>query len=356
MNRRESSTRPMPSNINQDELKECLFITFRFIHNLIDEGIPFVSVLNTEAKVTRAGKVLMALGNVVSSKDWHEVKRCNITTKSIIHWINHVFGDNISPGGYDSIRRDILRPLLLIGLVEQPNDLARNNPTRGFYLSDEAISYLTKIHQQSTDRTIKNVAKEVAEKFKQLTPSGLGTRFDYSFENSMNVHVGEGHEICLESGGHNLLQKAAIEMFLPIYDPDYRVLYLGDAKDRYILYDVRTLSVLGVGDLTKSQKLPDVLVWCPKREKLLLIEAVHSSGAVTDIRVEELKPLLKNVEVEVEYLTVFKDRSMFKKFASSMAWDSMVWLMDEPKGIIRYQTIITASEDTANIECLMDCE
>lgn len=355
MQRRDSFL-PVICDDTKMEVGKTLKSVERYLNFLIEHECPFLNNINTPQKVRKAAKVLMAIGNVIRRTDWEHVNNQSATTKSIIRWINHVFGDNINPGGYDNIRRNLLRPLLLAGLVKQPTDMARNNPTRGFYIADQFLIQLRTLVIERTLRLMDRNAKEFSTQCKkQLAFTVDQKKCDHvKMLDSLKVDIGEGRFIWLEKGEHNLLQKAVIELFLPTYDPLFKVLYLGDAKERYLVYDKQSLTLLGVADMTQNQKLPDVLVWCPSHDCILVIEAVHSSGAVTDMRLAELCYLFKNVDVKLCYLTVLKDQSMFKRFSSTIGKDTMVWIMENTDQVIKFETIQKPDVVNQFVDCIID--
>ena len=69
---------------------------------------------------------------------------------------------------------------------------------------------------------------------------------------------------------------------------------------------------------------------------LFLIEAVHSSGPISPVRLEELKSLTYNCTVDIVYVTAFLDRSTFRKFAPELAWETEVWIADSPDHMIHF--------------------
>jgi len=60
-------------------------------------------------------------------------------------------------------------------------------------------------------------------------------------------------------------------------------------------------------------ELPDIIAFSRKNNWLYLIEAVHSSGPMSEIRVLELKKILKECKSELIFITGFLTRADFKK-------------------------------------------
>jgi type II restriction enzyme len=67
-----------------------------------------------------------------------------------------------------------------------------------------------------------------------------------------------------------------------------------------------------------------------------LIEAVHSSGAINETRLLELKKLTENCTADIVYVTVFLNRIAFKKWIADIAWETEVWIADNPDHLIHF--------------------
>lgn len=67
-----------------------------------------------------------------------------------------------------------------------------------------------------------------------------------------------------------------------------------------------------------------------------MIEAVHSSGPISPIRLLELKKLTEQCEAEIIFVTAFLERNTFRQFAPEIAWETEVWIADAPDHIIHF--------------------
>ena len=80
-------------------------------------------------------------------------------------------------------------------------------------------------------------------------------------------------------------------------------------------------------------------MWClydRKKNWLFLVEAVTSHGPMTPKRIVELKALLKDSKAELIFVTAFPDRTEFRKHMADIAWETEVWLMDNPEHMIHF--------------------
>ena len=66
------------------------------------------------------------------------------------------------------------------------------------------------------------------------------------------------------------------------------------------------------------------------------MEAVTSHGPMTPKRVMELKKLLKDSKAGLVFVTAFPDRAEFRKNVADVAWETEVWLMDNPEHMIHF--------------------
>ncbi|NOT63439.1 MAG: hypothetical protein HOP19_24780, partial [Acidobacteria bacterium] len=69
---------------------------------------------------------------------------------------------------------------------------------------------------------------------------------------------------------------------------------------------------------------------------LLLIEAVTSAGPVDGKRRKELKQLFSGSHAGLVFVTVFATRSAMKSFLTQIAWESEVWIAEDPEHMIHF--------------------
>jgi type II restriction enzyme len=100
-------------------------------------GIPVD--MKTERARERMAVCFLAVANVTD--DWSNASdsMC-LKTREIIAIVNQKFGENISSGSYDDIRRKDLKLLTVANVIVNSGDdlsLATNAPTRGYSLHSE---------------------------------------------------------------------------------------------------------------------------------------------------------------------------------------------------------------------------
>ena len=129
--------------------------------------------------------------------------------------------------------------------------------------------------------------------------------------------------------------KDVLEKFCPLHTPGGVVLYVGDAGDKYKLFERKYLSGLGVR-VDEHGKMPDVVVHFKAKNWLVLIEAVTSHGPVNIKRHNELKELFKNSTAGLVFVTAFEARKAMVRYLGEIAWETEVWVAESPTHLIHF--------------------
>jgi len=131
------------------------------------------------------------------------------------------------------------------------------------------------------------------------------------------------------------IKKALIEEFLPRFGSDCTVLYIGDTSNKTLHIELEELKKLNFFELSYNE-LPDIIAYSKKHNWLYLIEAVHSSGPMSETRVLELKKMLKDCKAELIFVTGFLTRPDFRKWMLYVAWETEVWIADNPDHLVHF--------------------
>lgn len=292
-------------------------------------GIPILD--KTGRQLERMALAFLALCNVQTRGIWQKSQSLDdnysLKTREIIDFINRQFGENISRGSYDDIRRKDLKHLILAQIVVSSHpDSARNDPKRGWAINSEYINVIRAYGSAHWDDALATVHHKTTLR-ERLSSSHNIPKIPITLPSGTTLQFGIGE--------HNQLQKAIIEEFLPRYGYDAQVIYVGDAEDKFLHYDRETATQLGLTQLA-HEELPDVIAYSTKKEWLYLIEAVHSSGAMTQERILALESLIENCSVPVIYMTAFLNRQTFRKFVADIAWETEVWIASDPDHVIHF--------------------
>ncbi|MBP7962156.1 MAG: hypothetical protein KBG20_16250 [Caldilineaceae bacterium] len=300
------------------------------IHILDRLGIPIED--KTARRLERMALAFLALCDVKTSADWPNAKSLDnghaLKTRDIIKYINTHFGENVSRGSYDDIRRkDLLHPMLAGIVVSANPQSARNNPSRAWAINPVYIEMIRAYLQDGWDALVTNFSDG-----RPLLAEELAARRSLS---KIPIQLPSGVTLQFGPGEHNRLQKAIIEEFLPRYGFGSKVIYIGDAENKFLHYDGHTADEIGLTPLA-HEELPDVVAYSRARNWLYLIEAVHSSGPMSPERVIALQPFLKDCKADTILVTAFMDQATFRKFVTNIAWETEVWIAASPDHLIHF--------------------
>lgn len=295
---------------------------------LVAVGIP-VGELTTDRRREKMAGACLAAGQIVESfKEAKSVMNGSfLTTRRIIEFENEHYGEQISSGSYDDIRRKDLKLLVDEGYVVNSSVLDRsatNNPNRGYTLSapfanlikvydtskwEKQLAYFIDVHQKAKEELER---KRAMERIPVTLPSGVTLE--------------------LSTGEHNLLQKKIVEDFLSLFGMGAKVLYIGDSTDKYLHRDTEALQQLHI--TLEHGTLPDIVAYSREKNLLFLIEAYHSSNPMNGERVSTLKQLVVDSGANVVFVTAFLNKLEGLKHLKEIAWETEVWFANEPEHMI----------------------
>lgn len=293
-------------------------------------GIPFRKL--TPRRLEKTALAFLAVLDVKDSSRWKKARDVSsehsMKTRDIIGWINKHFGETISMGSYDDIRRKDLKMLVLADIVVSTHpDAATNDSRRGYALNPTYTKAIRSYGSSEWGKELSRVKRSTVQLNKILERKRELSKIPVTLPTGVNLQ--------LTKGKHNDLQKAIIEGFLPIYGYEPELLYVGDTANKLLYLDEAGLKKLSFFELNHD-KLPDVISYSRKKNWLYLIEAVYSSGPMSETRVYELKKLTKGCTADIIYVTAFLDRQTFRKFMSDIAWETEVWIADNPEHLIHF--------------------
>jgi type II restriction enzyme len=254
----------------------------------------------------------------------------NITTREMIEFWNRHYGEDLSRGSYDDVKRKDLDVLMVAGVVTGSAgniDANPNDPTRGYAVTKEAADLLQTFGTNEWPAAV--------EEFKKIAGT-LRDRFNKGrVRKSIVIKTPSGKSLKLNQGDHNILQKQIVELFLPQFVPDAVLLYVGDATNKSLFMDESKLEKLGFFELS-HEMLPDVVAYSPKRNWIILIEAVHSANPIDHVRHLQMEESTKKCTAPCVYVSAFKDRASFRKWILEISWETEVWLAEEPEHLIHF--------------------
>jgi hypothetical protein len=131
------------------------------------------------------------------------------------------------------------------------------------------------------------------------------------------------------------LVRSVLREFCSRWTPGGTLAYVegGDLEPAY--FDETLLVELGV-DVDAHGKMPDVVLFYPERNWLLLVESVTSHGPVDGKRHQELKRLFSGSKAGLVYVTAFPSRALMSRYLGEIAWETEVWVADAASHLIHF--------------------
>ena len=79
-----------------------------------------------------------------------------------------------------------------------------------------------------------------------------------------------------------------------------------------------------------------MIAYSESKNLLFLIEAVHSSGEITELRMRKLRGKLSECTASLAFVSAFATRKDFRKFSANLAWESEAWIAENPDHMIHF--------------------
>lgn len=285
----------------------------------------------------RSGWVFLALANINPSDDWKNATAPLLPTVDIMAFIRDSYSKNYKPNSRETIRRQTLHQFEQARIIDRNRDdpsRATNSKNNNYSLNKPILNILSAYPNGDWKSKVKD--------YKKLVPE-LSAQYDRKLDmNKIPVKLPNGKSIKLSPGKHNQLHADIIHEFCSRFiGAPGEVLYIGDTASsrkeggKLMHLETKKLESLGVPAMSHD-KLPDVVVYDSEKKWLFLIEAVTSHGPVSPKRWIELEDAFKDCSVGLVYVTAFPDRTEFRKNAADIAWETEVWIADNPDHMIHF--------------------
>jgi hypothetical protein len=277
-----------------------------------------------------AAYTLLALLELRPELRWEEARAPLRGITPIIDFIAEAYGVRYAPNTRETIRDDAVKFFVEAGLLlRNPDDPTRptNSGKTVYQIEPSALALLRKVGTAGwTPALNKYLASRESLKHEIARKRDLAR---------VPVTLPDGSKVALSPGGQNPLIKAIIEQFCPAFAPGGVVIYIGDTENKLVHLEAKGLKSLGV-TLDSAAKIPDVIVHFTAKNWLLLIEAVTSAGPVDGKRRKELKELFAGCKAGLVFVTAFETRRTMQSFLSHIAWESEVWIAEDPDHMIHF--------------------
>jgi hypothetical protein len=278
----------------------------------------------------RSALCLLALLNLKKGQPWSASQNPLIGITPMMEFARDNYGKPYAPNSRETFRRFTVHQMVSAGIaLYNPDEPARpvNSPKAVYQIEAETLTLLRSFGTPAWNKKL--------EKYRK-TRKTLTARYANEREmKKLPVKLATGDTIRLSPGDHSQLIKAIIEEFAPRFVPGGILVYAGDTGEKWGYFDRELLTKLGVA-VDGHGKMPDVVIYYPERNWLLLVESVTSHGPVDGKRHEELAHLFAKSKSGLVYVTAFPSRAKMARYLGEIAWETEVWCADAPSHLIHF--------------------
>ncbi len=307
----------------------------------IDEAKQILKELGLPGKQqnNRSALVLLALCHLKEEDKWKNAKpvsmsvvgnKDNAKYEGVLRFISEHYGVKYAENSRETIRRQTLHQFVQAGILhhnpENP-ELPTNSKDNHYRLTPEALDVIRAYGSKKWKKELKSFLKNTGS----LKEKYAGNRE----LKKIPLVLPDGKSVKFSPGKHNELQIAVILEFAPRFAPGSELLYIGDTANKDLFSDREKIEELGI-PLDEHSKLPDVILIDRKRNWLFLIEAVTSHGPVSPKRLFELEEFLGKCTAGKIFVTAFPDFKTFKRHTNEIAWETEVWVAENPEHMIHF--------------------
>lgn len=298
----------------------------------INETVEFLKLFGMPKKQQneRTAYCLLSLVNITPEKEWRNAECPLVGITPMMDFARKYYGKDYAPNSRETFRRFSTHQLVQAGIaLYNPDEQNRpvNSPKAVYQISPAALDV---IKSYKTDEF-----KEKLEKFHSQQKS---LEEQYAHEREMNmvsVKIRDSYSINISPGKHSELIRNIIEEMAPRFLPESELVYIGDTGEKWGYYNQELAGNL-LFNVQQHGKMPDVILYAESKNWLVLVESVTSHGPVDSKRYIELEELFSSVTADKIYISAFPDKRTFTHFATDIAWETEVWIADNPSHMIHF--------------------
>lgn len=298
----------------------------------IDEALEILRALGlpTAQQNERSALTLLALLDLKPVTGWVEAGSPLRGITQMMDFFSKHYGKTYKPNTRESVRRQTVHQFLDAGIIiANPDNPKRPiNSGRTVYQIEPAV--LEVIQCFGTDQFERCLRAHL------INIETLQRK--YAQEREMTripVELPNGQTFTLSPGGQNVLISKIISEFCERFTHGGNVLYVGDADEKWMIFDEEGFRRLGI-TVDAHGKMPDVVIHFKKKDWLVLIEAVTSHGPIDPKRQAELKTLFASCRDRLVFVTAFLTRRDLTKFLGQISWETEVWVAESPDHLIHF--------------------
>lgn len=278
----------------------------------------------------RTAYCLLALLNITPDKAWGEAGSPLVGITPMMDFAREYYGKDYAPNTRETFRRFSMHQMVQAGIALYNPDMPdrpTNSPKAVYQISPAALDVIKAYG--SRDWTGKLAA------FKSMASTLTAQYAKERLMDMVKVKIRKDLQVSLSPGKHNELIRAIIEDMAPRFIPGSTLVYIGDTGEKWGFFDDALSARLGFS-VEVHGKMPDVILWQEEKNWLVLVESVTSHGPVDSKRYIELSELFSSVHADKVFISAFPDKRTFARFASDVAWETEVWVADNPTHMVHF--------------------
>lgn len=276
----------------------------------------------------RTALCLLALLGLGPRLAWSKATDPMVGITPMMEFARMQYRRRYKPNSREMFRRQSIHQLVQAGIVLQNPDCPDrpvNSPKTFYQIAPNVLCLLRKYGTECWGRSL-----QVYEK----RHKSLALRYANARRmKQIPVRMGDGKILHLTPGKHSHLIRDVIKQFASRFTPGALILSLGDTGKKWAVRDDVRFKKLGI-ILDKHGKMPDVVLYDTRRNWLLLVEVVTSHGPVNPKRHAELRIQFAKSRAGLVFVTAFPSRGIMNKFWNELAWETEVWVADNPAHLI----------------------
>ncbi|MEG0692488.1 MAG: BsuBI/PstI family type II restriction endonuclease [Oscillospiraceae bacterium] len=267
--------------------------------------------------------VLLAMTHIKEASEWHTAQSAWIRIHDILQFTKENYNVEYAENSRETFRKQAIHHFRTAAIIED-NGMATNSPNYRYRITLEALELLQSYGNALWDQKL--------DAFKNHHQTLIDTYASKKKMEKMPVNI-NGESFTFSPGKHNELQKYIIEEFAPRFAPNCECLYVGDTIAKDLVKNVEKLEELGF-EITLHDKMPDVVLYRADRNWIYFIESVTSVGPMEPKRIIEINDMTQGVSAGKIFVTAFLDFKTYKSFSDSLAWETEVWIAENPDHMI----------------------
>lgn len=290
--------------------------------------IGFPNYANTDITHT---SILALLNKDTSVSSLMKGKTClhdGARITDIISFANNVLEKSYAENTRESIRKTALKNLLDFGLIEKNKDCPdrpTNSGNTNYTLNPDFETLIYSFGSDSfnalktsfTNQTV--IARQKQIEQLSLVSIKITPPFNDESFTQKNLEY--------SPGDHNIISKFIVEDIILTKTNNPTIVHIGDTKQKDKYFNEELVKKLNI-PFSKDSKYPDLIFFDNDNKKIIIFEAVASSGPVDALRYKELQELFIECPYELDMNTVFLTDKKFKEFSNRIASSTTAYVIE----------------------------